>query len=227
MQVLACGESDSAVAVETHLIPDDGVVPNNRLPLVVYRGVLPDSRDRASACEEMFARNGWPDAWRNGIYGHHHYHSTAHEALLVYGGSAKVQLGGESGNIETIGVGDVIVIPAGVGHKNLGSSSDFHVVGAYPPQQNVDMNYGKPGERPRVDENIARLALPLLGVVTGREADALELADGQRISPYALTVALESVADVRQYQVVQRDRAHLEVRVESIARDWFVTAAKR
>jgi uncharacterized protein YjlB len=118
--------------------------------------------------------NQWGNDWRNGIFTYHHYHSTAHEALLVYGGSAKVQLGGESGVIETIGAGDVIIIPAGVGHKNLGSSSDFHCVGAYPPRQNVDMNYGKAGERPRTDENIARVALPALDPVFGKSGPLID-----------------------------------------------------
>jgi hypothetical protein len=57
--------------VETYRFIDDGTVPNNPLPLVVYRGALAESGDRASACERMFDRNGWPGAWRNGIYGHH------------------------------------------------------------------------------------------------------------------------------------------------------------
>jgi hypothetical protein len=64
--------------VETHRFAENGTVPNSRLPLVVYRGALPDDGDRAAACEQMFARNGWPDSWRNGIYPFHHYHSTAH-----------------------------------------------------------------------------------------------------------------------------------------------------
>lgn len=63
--------------VETYRFDDDGVVPNSRLPLVVYRGVIPTDGDRAAACERMFAAHGWPDAWRNGIYPFHHYHSTA------------------------------------------------------------------------------------------------------------------------------------------------------
>ncbi len=159
----------------TRLLKDSGDIPNSRLPVVIYQVALDLPKDDpASAIEALIHANNWGNDWRNGIFSYHHYHSTAHEALLVYGGSAKVQLGGENGVIETIGAGDVIVIPAGVGHKNLGASSDFHVVGAYPPQQNVDMNYGKPGERPRVDQNIARLTLPTTDPVFGKAGPLLE-----------------------------------------------------
>ncbi|HEU4699167.1 MAG TPA: AMP-binding protein [Gemmatimonadales bacterium] len=56
------------------------------------------------------------------------------------------------------------------------------------------------------------LAFPLLGVVTGRRADVLEFEGGLRVSPYALTCALERVEPLERYQVVQLDRATLRVR---------------
>ena len=59
----------------------------------------------------------------------------------------------------TIKAGDIIVIPAGVGHKNL-ESDDLGVVGAYPNGMMWDMNYGKPAERPKADENIAAVPIP-------------------------------------------------------------------
>jgi len=159
----------------THLLKDNGAFPNSRLPLLIYQGALDlPEEDPASAIETLIQANQWGNDWRNGIFSYHHYHSTAHEVLLVYGGSAKVQLGGEPGVIDTIGVGDVIIIPAGVGHKNLGASNDFQVVGAYPPRQNVDMWYGKPGERPRTDQNIARLPLPATDPVFGKAGPLLD-----------------------------------------------------
>ena len=53
---------------------------------------------------------------------------------------------------------------------------------------------------------------PLLGVVTGRRADMLVLEGGQRVSPYALTCAMEQVGDVLRYQVTQLEPARIRVR---------------
>ena len=120
----------SAREPETHVFADDGVFPNSRLPVLIYRGVL--ATPNAAAFEEMFATNGWSSAWRNGLYGVHHYHSTAHEVLGIYQGRVTARLGGERGVSVTLLAGDVAVIPAGVAHKNDGASADFRVVGAYP-----------------------------------------------------------------------------------------------
>ncbi len=148
--------------VMCELLQDDGSIPNNpRLPLLVYQGVLQlPTQNSAGAIEKIFDTNQWGRSWRNGIYSFHHYHSTAHEVLACYIGLAEVKIGGENGITLSVKRGDVIIIPAGVGHKNLGSSSDFRVVGAYPPGPTWDMNYGKPDERPQADENIARVPLP-------------------------------------------------------------------
>lgn len=167
--------------VIARVLKDASTIPNSRLPLLIYQGALDLPKDDpAAAIEALLHKHQWGNDWRNGIFTYHHYHSTAHEVLFVFSGSCKVQAGGEGGLIETINAGDVIIIPAGVGHKNVGQSSDFKVVGAYPPQQNVDMNYGKPGERPRVDENIARLALPTTDPVFGKAGPLLEHWQPQR-----------------------------------------------
>lgn len=145
-----------------HHLDASGNIPNNpECPLLIYRQAvdLPE-HDPAATFEALFAENDWCESWRNGIYGFHHYHSTAHEVLGIYAGHATIQLGGDDGLIVEVNAGDAVVIPAGVGHKNLGSSPDFGVVGAYPAGRQWDMNYGKSGERPRADENIARVPRP-------------------------------------------------------------------
>src|ERR671938_1556326 len=112
---------------ERHLFADDGRIPNNpRLPLLVYRRALePSPPDPAAAFEAAFARNGWTGAWRDGIYGFHHYHSTSHEVLGIARGRVRVRLGGEGGLATELRAGDVVVIPAGVGHKNEGATPDL------------------------------------------------------------------------------------------------------
>jgi uncharacterized protein YjlB len=161
---------------EATLLKDDGTIPNNpTLPLLVYHQVLKlPHDDPASRIEELVNTNKWSGCWRNGIYPYHHYHSTAHEVLLVYRGSATVQLGGEGGLTQKIEAGDVVVIPAGVGHKNLEHTDDFAVVGAYPQGQHWDMCYGKASERPRADKNIAQVPLPTTDPVFGSQGPLLQ-----------------------------------------------------
>src|SRR5205823_682720 len=166
------GEATDGPKVETYRLADDGTVPNNALPLVLYRGALKADGDRASACEKMFERNGWPGAWRNGIYGHHHYHGTAHEVLGIAKGAARVRLGGEGGETVELTAGDVVVIPAGVAHKREWASPDLLVIGSYPEGQQPDMNRAEAATHDRALANIARVPLPAADPVTGR-ADPL------------------------------------------------------
>ena len=156
----ASRESD----VRPIVLQDDGTFPNNRLPLLLHAQAVPAD---AEAIERLFTANDWPSAWRNGVYQYHHYHSTAHEALGVYSGSATIQFGGPKGSSETIRAGDVAVIPAGVAHRCLESSADFRVVGAYPQGQSWDMCYGKKGERAMADRNILVVPRPRKDPVQG------------------------------------------------------------
>jgi uncharacterized protein YjlB len=149
-------------ALDGYHFGDDGAIPNHpTLPLLLYQRVLTlPAQEPARACIALFATNGWGGSWRNGIYGYHHYHSTAHEVLAICSGEAQVHLGGETGSVLQVGAGDVVIIPAGVGHKNLGASPDFLVVGAYPPGQQPDLCYGRATERPQNLKNIAAVPLP-------------------------------------------------------------------
>ena len=160
----------------THVVfKDDGIFPNNPLPVILYKRVINFSGNgNPEVVEEVFQKNGWGSSWRNGVYGFHHYHSTAHEVLGIYGGSAQVRLGGEKGETFELNKGDVVIIPAGVAHKNLSSSADFKVVGAYPKGQSWDMNYGKPGERPASDEKIKKVPLSKLDPVFGSKGPVHE-----------------------------------------------------
>ena len=176
--------------VSTHLLKDDGLVPNNsRLPLVLYPQVVHASGgaaatggpggagggDAARAFERIFADNGWEPAWRNGIFPYHHYHSTQHEVLGIYAGWARVQFGGEQGPVEELRAGDAVVIPAGVGHKRLDGSRDLGVVGAYPPGADWDMNYARAQERADALRNIEAVLPPSADPVYGPDGPLREL----------------------------------------------------
>ncbi len=161
----------------SHRLTDDGVYPNNPdLPLLIYPQAVPVAgRAPAEAFETLFRSNGWGDSWRDGIYDYHHYHSTAHEVLGIFSGTARVAFGGEQGIVLEVHAGDVVVIPAGVAHRNLGASGDLGVVGAYPDGQEWDMNTGKPGERPKADRAIAAVPLPAADPVHGRDGPLVRI----------------------------------------------------
>ena len=113
----------------TFTFADDGAIPNSRLPLLVYRGAVPPD---PVAIERLFAQHRWPPAWRNGVHPFHHFHSNTHEALGVARGQASVLFGGPNGQVLSVSAGDVVVIPAGVGHCCQSRSADLLIVGAYP-----------------------------------------------------------------------------------------------
>lgn len=151
-----------------------GAIPNNpRFPALVYQQAFrPDQTDLAATMEQRFEANGWPPAWRNGIYDFHHYHSRGHEVLGIARGSAGLVLGGEGGRELKVSAGDVLLLPAGTGHRRLSASSDFLVVGAYPPGQSGDILRDAPTMEVRTA--ISRLTRPPNDPVSGREGPMVE-----------------------------------------------------
>jgi uncharacterized protein YjlB len=124
-------------AVETFVLKPDGEILNNSLPLLLYRQALAPALRTPAACQALFARNEWGGNWVDGIFDYWHFHVTGHEALGCVAGEAEVGFGGDSGVRVTFAAGDVVVIPAGVGHKRLSAKrGGFTVVGGYPPGQN-------------------------------------------------------------------------------------------
>jgi uncharacterized protein YjlB len=147
---------------------DDGLVPNSVLPLVIMRRAIePDRRDPAAAFERTFAQNNWTGSWRNGVFDYHHFHTTAHEVLGIASGWAAIRFGGEDGQTIEVGAGDVIVIPAGIGHKLIEAGRDLLVVGAYPDGQRADLVREDPGAIEAARARIAAVKLPTSDPVAG------------------------------------------------------------
>jgi uncharacterized protein YjlB len=123
------------IEIGEYRFEDDGGIPNNpTLPLLVYPRALVGPEIDPSRCKTLLTKNGWGGSWVDGVFPYHHYHSTSHEVLCVIGGSASIAFGGPQGETIEVSAGDVVVIPAGVGHCNRGSDGRFSVVGAYPPR---------------------------------------------------------------------------------------------
>ena len=120
---------------QTLYFSDDGATPNSSHPVLIYRARASEYRDLASALDALIAMNGWPPQWRGGVFDFHHYHSRAHECLAVFAGRATLTLGGEHGRVVDVAPGDVLVLPAGIGHCRMTASDDFALIGAYPPDQ--------------------------------------------------------------------------------------------
>ncbi|WPU92772.1 cupin domain-containing protein [Mucilaginibacter sabulilitoris] len=168
-------DTDQTMKPEQLLFQDDGIIPNSEFPLLLYRSAFTAREDAGAAwLENHFAGNNWTNSWRNGVYPFHHYHSTSHEVLGVYQGTALLHLGGEKGKKVKVEAGDIIVIPAGVGHKNLGSDN-LGIVGAYEDGRSWDVNKGLPGERPKTDETIAALPIPKTDPFTGKTGGLINL----------------------------------------------------
>jgi len=152
----------------TIFLKDDGIFPNSELPVLLYKQAFQiPVLFGGIAVRNVFRRNGWTNNWRHGIYTFNHYHSTAHEVLGVIKGSAHVQLGGSHGTDVLLAKGDVLVIPAGVAHKNNSEEKALICIGGYPNGRNFDINKGMAGERPRADRQIADVPIPDTDPVTG------------------------------------------------------------
>jgi uncharacterized protein YjlB len=155
----------------------DGFVPNNRWPLVRYRGAvrLSDGVDPAALFEDLFAHNGWSDSWRNGVYDYLHYHSAVHEVMGVARGSATVQFGGAHGRKLRVRAGDVVVLPAGTGHQCFGASDDFLVVSAYPATGKYDLCEPSPPAYERARKTAPKIPPPRKDPVYGKDGALLRL----------------------------------------------------
>jgi uncharacterized protein YjlB len=155
---------------------DDGLVPNNTVPFLVYRQAVDVKNGHPEeTIEKLFRANGWGAMWRNGIYDYPHYHATVHEALGVARGQARVQFGGNSGRALEISIGDVAILPAGTGHQLISASPDFCVVGAYPPGPPMQITRPTPENHAKALKTIPQVNVPKTDPVMGENGPLVRL----------------------------------------------------
>ncbi|KAI0886293.1 RmlC-like cupin domain-containing protein [Annulohypoxylon maeteangense] len=153
-----------SLQVSRYYIPAHNLIPNTSIQnkqLLHYHEVFPPSTLTASAIESHLTEVGVVEPqWRYTMYSTTHFHSTTHEVLCISQGKAKLCFGGEDnpGKVEKEVVrGDVLILPAGVGHRLLQDfTGRFEMVGSYPKGYNWDMCYGKTDEEAKV-KNIGTL----------------------------------------------------------------------
>jgi uncharacterized protein YjlB len=157
---------------------DDGIVPNNpRFPLLLYRRAVSldsTSFEPATVIDTLFESNGWARSWRDTVYDFVHYHSQVHEAMGVARGNARIECGGIKGRILALKAGDVVVLPAGTGHRLIEASRNFLVVGAYPPDGTYD-ECTDSRDRPDAIKRIAKVRRPDTDPVYGKGGPLTEL----------------------------------------------------
>ena len=157
------------------LAPADSI-PNSRLPLLLYRHALPRELQSPGGCQALFARNQWRGNWVDGIFDYWHFHVTGHEVLGCVAGEAEVGFGGDGGVKVRFGAGDVVVIPAGVGHKRLSEErASFTVVGGYPPGQSGAITRPEDVTLADAERAITDLALPKSDPIFGNEGPLISM----------------------------------------------------
>jgi uncharacterized protein YjlB len=143
----------------TFIFADDGLMPNNPMPFLVYKGAVDVANDHPEkTVEGLFGANGWGAMWRNGVYDYLHYHSTVHEALGVARGHARVQFGGDHGKA-----------------LDISASEDFCVVGAYPPGPPMQITRPTPENHAKALKTIPEVKLPKTDPVRGEDGPLVRL----------------------------------------------------
>lgn len=146
-------------------------VPNNRLPLLVHRNAIPGGG--VNAVISRFRRHGWSNNWSNpGVYTYPHFHSTTHECLGCASGWMEFSLSvGDSGwSRLRLSAGDVIVMPAGVSHEDIGHSDDNMMCGGYPDGRdwdNIQQEFLSEELYRQACKRIMSLPIPALDPATG------------------------------------------------------------
>jgi uncharacterized protein YjlB len=161
------------VDIVTYFFENDGDVPNNILPVVIYKNALQHVVNKDF--ESLFCQNGWGNNWRDIILTEDHFHSNTHEVLGLKSGQARLKLGGKNGEIISVETGDVIVLPAGVGHYSVDNSVEYQFVGGYPNGADWNLKFSlKKEDGLSVLAEIATIPFPENDPVFGKSGPLFE-----------------------------------------------------
>lgn len=142
-----------------HYFENDGNIPNNKLPVLIYKNAL--KYIGAQDFELCFSQNGWTNNWTDIILPYDHFHSNTHEVLGLKSGQAQIMLGGKNGKVIQVEAGDVLIIPAGVGHHSIDNSLDYQFVGGYPNGADWNLKIGlTDSDRTFIRDEIAQIPIP-------------------------------------------------------------------
>jgi uncharacterized protein YjlB len=85
-------------------------------------------------------------------------------------GSVSLKIGGAHGQVFHLHAGDVIIIPAGVGHYSVSEHTNYQMVGGYPKGHAWDLKTGlEPGERAQILQAITAVEMPEKDPIFGEE----------------------------------------------------------
>ncbi|KAM0326599.1 hypothetical protein ACHAQA_006468 [Verticillium albo-atrum] len=162
--------------------------PNNVLPVLVYRNVLPLPYNEATASEVLEA-HGWEKRGTFGTIIIKHFHPNTHECYGIFQGSSELIFGAGRADDAAAGVtcrvsaGDVVVVPAGVAHASVPTVGrpkvkwdldedelHYQYVGVYPREGPIwKVEYGKEeiGKDDPLFDEIAQVAVPVDDPISG------------------------------------------------------------
>jgi uncharacterized protein YjlB len=167
---------EPVIEPETYIFKDDGLVPNNPLPFLVYRAAIDVANDHPEeTIEGLFGAHGWGDMWRDGVFDYLHFHSMIHEAMGVARGRARVQFGGDGGEEVELRAGDAALLPAGTGHQRVWASDDFCVIGAYPKAGTYNLIRPTKSAHDEALGSIPQVPLPAQDPVFGTDGPVMRL----------------------------------------------------
>ena len=115
---------------------------------------------KAETFERVFRAHGWRGTWRDSIDTSCHFHADAHEVVGIARGHVDVELGGAGDRAVRLTAGDLVMLPAGVGHRRVRASPNLLVVGVSPAGQHKYNICTSLRECRNAKQRIATVALP-------------------------------------------------------------------